>query len=186
MTIRVTLDTNILDREGTTRLSDRLIGTGIELACVTVSERELQREINPEARVQTIPETAVWGESNWDKAVWADTVREDFVIGETPLGTGRLGGNKPLLESILAVISNGSFPKRGARTDLAKGTRRQLRDAMILMAHCRDHRDIFVTNDRKGFISNGNRKALETLCQTKIMILSEFEDYVDAMGKTAD
>ena len=186
MTIHVTLDTNILDREGKTRLSDCLIGTGIELACVTVSERELQRLINPEAGVQTILETAVLGESHWGGAVWADTVREDFFLDETPLDTGQLDGDEPLFESIVSVISSGSFPKPGARENLSKGERRQLRDAMILMAHCRDHRDIFVTEDRKGFVSNGNREALETLCRTKIMTLSEFEDFAAAMNKAAD
>ncbi len=186
MTIRVTLDTNILDREGKTRLSDCMMGTDIELKCVTVSERELQRAIDPEAGVQTILETAVWGESNWGGAVWADTVCEDFFLDETPLDTGQLDGNGSLFESIVAVISNGSFPKPGSRETLSKGERRQLRDAMILMAHCRDRRDIFVTEDRKGFVSNGNREALESLCQTKIMTLSEFENFGVAMNKASD
>jgi hypothetical protein len=53
----------------------------------------------------------------------------------------------PRLEAILAIVSAGSFPKPGQRVSLTHGERRQLRDAMILEAHAREGRDVFVTND---------------------------------------
>lgn len=79
------------------------------------------------------------------------------------------------LEAILGIVSNGSFPPPGGRENLSNGQRRQLRDAMILEAHARESRDIFVTEDRKGFIANGKRGRLENLCRTRICTLDELE-----------
>lgn len=176
MPIRVTLDTNILDRDGKIRISNCTFGTDIELACVTVSDRELHNSTSGDVHIGSIQESGVWGESKWG-ALWSGHIREDFVIGESPLGTGQIGGSGALFELVLATISSGSFPKRGMRDNLSKGERRQLRDAMIFVAHVRESREIFVTNDQKGFVGHGRREALEGIGRTKIMTIAEFEDF---------
>jgi hypothetical protein len=47
---------------------------------------------------------------------------------------------------------------------------------MILCAHVRQGRDIFVTNDRKGFIDHGRRESLQAAFETRIMTEAEFID----------
>jgi hypothetical protein len=141
--VSVTLDTNTVD-DGRVVEAARL--AGFELARTTVTDRELES-----SEVQTAFEN--------NRAVI-----EPFVMGESAMGIAALG-SRPVadaFERLLQVISNGSFPARGRRLKLSAGERRQLRDAMILSAHIRDGRDIFVTNDRKGFIQGGLRERLET------------------------
>ena len=170
-TLRVTLDTNQLDDEQIERVRARLPADH-ELAIVTVSNRERGVEVE----LRTVTETGVWGESVWGGALWgAQRVAEPFVLGESPLGVGALvdGAGADLFEGILAVISNGSFPAPGHRDSLTDGQRRQLRDAMIFLAHVRDGRDLFVTDDRRGFVKNGRREALERLGATKIVTSDE-------------
>jgi hypothetical protein len=48
---------------------------------------------------------------------------------------------------------------------------------MILEAHARDGRDVFVTRDRRGFINHGKREALQALCSTEIVHPDEFAEY---------
>jgi len=147
-----------------------------EIAMVTVSERESG---TPSTEFQLLTEAAVWGESEWGRSVWAGPIHETLVLGEARLGRAVLGfdGTPNLMESILTIIANGSFPKKGDREHLTDPQRRQLRDAMILEAHTRNRRDIFVTKDERGFIRNGRRAALEQLCATRILTLDEFVDY---------
>ena len=101
---RVTLDTNVVDAEG---LKEAAQEHGFELARVTVTDREV--EGTPyQVRIiglGKVEETAVWGESRWDHAVWAS--------------------GEPFLERILQIIGDGSFPHR--RENLSAGERRQLR-----------------------------------------------------------
>jgi hypothetical protein len=40
---------------------------------------------------------------------------------------------------------------------------------MIFQAHCREGRDIFVTNDEKDFIRGGKRDELQALGSTRIL-----------------
>ncbi len=78
------------------------------------------------------------------------------------------------MEKILDVISNKSFPVPAKRDNLSKGQRRQLRDAMILLAHIRNKRDIFVSNDDKAFIRDGRRERLEKMFKIQIMNENDF------------
>lgn len=48
---------------------------------------------------------------------------------------------------------------------------------MVLAAHLREGRDIFVTDDAKGFIKNGRREALEREFSTRVMTQAEFRAY---------
>ena len=173
----VTVDTNLLDSSGLRLLSTAVKGLPIELAIVTVSERESRRSF---AEFHLLLEGGVWDESEWGRAVWGDPLRETWVLGEGRLDHVVLGSGltADLLDSLLDVIAGGSFPKRGHRDHPTAGQRRQLRDAMILEAHARNRRDIFVTNDVKGFIRGDRREDLERLCRsTRILTADEFLDF---------
>lgn len=152
---RVTLDTNLLPAE---ELLEAARGRGFQFARVTVTDREVERTQFQVHLVGlgTVAETAVWGESRWGEAVWAS---EDSA-----------------LEEILQIISNGGFPR--SRDSLSAGQRRQLRDAMILEAHVREGRDIFVSNDCRAFIRGSRREQLEARFKTKIMVRVEFDSLV--------
>lgn len=149
----VTIDTNILPA---TDLVDLAKSKGYEVATVSVTEREVGQD-DIRLRVpdlSQIMETGLWGESEWGRFKW--------------------GGNASYLESILQIITNGSFPKSGKRGQITDAQHRQLRDAIILETHVRDGREIFVTDDRKGFIDNGRRDALQSLLKTRILTREEF------------
>jgi hypothetical protein len=107
-------------------------------------------------------------------------ILETLVLGESELGYAVLGSEEEpdLLEHILKIISNDSFPRPGSRDDLLPGPRRQLRDAMILLAHVREHREIFVTDDKKAFVRHGRREKLELLLSTSIMTSKEFLSFL--------
>jgi hypothetical protein len=150
----VTLDTNLVDDQ---TLVSTAYAAGFEVAHTTVTERELFESGVPVAdgREAQIYETGIWGESIVGRFVW----------GSKAEATN--------LAVVLQIISDGSFPR--ARTQqFTEGQRRQLRDAMIFCAHLREKRDIFVTNDRKGFIANGRREKLEQRFGTKIYTAEEF------------
>ena len=152
---KVTLDTNTVDDSELIE-AGRL--HGFEFVAITVTDRELKAsdiQINSEA-VGTVPETVVLDES---------------CLGQAVLGSD---SDHDTFEETLAIISNGSFPKVGQRDNLTPGQRRQLRDAMILLAHIREGRDIFVTNDTRGFIRDGRRERIEERFNTKIMTSAEF------------
>jgi hypothetical protein len=122
-TIKATLDTNVLDPVNLAKILQAAYGLPIVFANVTVSERELEgTSITPLPK--PILETAVWDESRWDQAVWG---------GEN---------DSDLFERLLAIVSNGSFPRPSKRNSLTPGQRRQMRDVMILVAHIREGRDI--------------------------------------------
>jgi len=128
---------------------------GWDVVIASVTERELG---HGDTRLQVsglgkVLEVAVWDESEWGNSVF--------------------GGADNYLEAIIQIISNGSFPKSGNRGQLTDGQRRQLRDAMILEAHAREGRQIFVTNDRRGFIDDGRRAKLQSLLKTRILTREE-------------
>lgn len=175
---RVTLDTNVLPADKVLQAAE---GLGFEFVLVSVSNRELAGtdiEVTLE-NFETVPETAVWGESKWGQALWGPVVPETFVLGESRLGGGLLGNDKEadVFEIALKIISNGGFTKRTGRENLTVPQQRQLRDAMILAAHIREQRDVFVTDDKKGFIDNGRREIIEKAFGTKILTQSEFIEY---------
>ena len=152
--VRITLDTNLVTSDRVQHIAQQ---RGFEIAVVTVTEREventrLQAHVTP---LEKVSETAVWDESRWDaSAVWGSEAS-----GKT-------------LADILDIITHGGWPRNP--NERTEGHHRQLRDAMILEAHARDGRDIFVTNDKKGFIRAGRRAELESLLETRIMTEQEF------------
>jgi hypothetical protein len=132
------------------------IAAGWHVAFASVSVREAQ---GADFKVSLkkhdrVPELAVWDESPWDEARWADEPSSER------------------LEKILAIVSNGGFPRN--RSQLTERQLHQLRDAMILEAHVAAGRAVFVTGDAKAFIRNGRREQLESLLNTRIVIPSEF------------
>ena len=134
----------------------KAVDAGWHVAFSSVSVREARGtdfEVSLSAHGR-VPELGVWGQSSWG-ARWADR------------------SSSERLRSILAIVSNRSFPKR--RGQLTKGQSHQLRDAMILEAHAAARRDVFVTADARAFIKNGRREQLESLLQTRILSPTEFE-----------
>jgi hypothetical protein len=153
--ISVTLDTNILPAED---LLAAVPSGDFEFAVVSVTDREVEASTGLVApsSVNRVPETAVWGESIWDDAVWGGPSEGDC------------------LERALVIIGDGSFPPPNRRDTLTDGERRQLRDAMIFCAHVRAQRQIFVTDDSRGFVRGGRRQQLEKSFGTRIMTRNEF------------
>lgn len=151
----VTLDTNTVDDA---RVVEAARLAGFAVVQTTVTDRELES-----SGVQTaLPE--------------GGRLYEPFVLGESRLGFAVLGSGSvaATFERLLRVISNGSFPARDRRSNLSSGERRQLRDAMILSAHIREGRQIFVTNDAKGFIQGGCRESLQREFGIQVMTADEF------------
>jgi hypothetical protein len=162
--IRVTLGTNVLPASDLLALA---MGRQIEFARVSVTDRELEGS-NPSVQLTPfaeVPEAAVWNESHWGSSVWASAA------------------NSETTEQILRVIGNGSFPRERSR--LSSGERRQLLDAMILAAHVRSRRDVFVTNDRRAFISDGRRQKLEALLRVRILTREEFQGELEPAASQA-
>lgn len=169
----VTVDTNLLDEHRIADLRSSAGDTAVEFATVTVNERERGFLY---AGLRVVPETLVWDESRWGEAVWGGPIPELMVLDETPLGSGVLASDAgaDLFDRVLSIVSNGSFPKPGAREAMTIPQRRQLRDVMAFEAHLRHRRHVFVSDDKKAFISHGRREALEALGQTRIVTSAEF------------
>ncbi len=153
--ISVTLDTNILPADA---LVATVSSSNFEFAVVSVTDRELGASIDLAApsSVGRVLETGVWGESVWGGALWGGSSE-----GEC-------------LEKALVIIGDGSFPPSNRRETLTDGQRRQLRDAMIFCAHVRAKRQIFLTDDTRGFVRSGRRQQLEQSFGTRIMTRDEF------------
>lgn len=164
--LKVTLDTNVLGQTVVHRIEKAVAGLPIELGHISVTAREQQDAYCPPLG-QRIPETGVWDESRWDESVWGGEREED------------------LFEKLLKIISNGSFPRVGNRDCLNHGEQNQLRDVMILVAHVRSARDIFVTNETRAFGKKDTRlrQDLESHCSTRIMNVEEFSDYCDTLRR---
>ena len=50
---------------------------------------------------------------------------------------------------------------------------------MMLLAHVRAHRDLFVSNDIRAFLDHGRRDKLESLLGTRIMTAPEFLQWAE-------
>ncbi len=159
--LRATFDTNIAP---VTDLEAHAAASGVELAFVTVTARELAAHSYGEgtSTFERVLETAVWDESLFDNSVFAGEEEVDC------------------FEDVLRTISNGSFPKPGARGNLTPREKNQLRDAIIFSAHVRERREIFVTLDTKGFIGGGRKQKLESTYKTRIMTRDEFVKYLES------
>jgi hypothetical protein len=134
---------------------------GIDLKVTTVTETELSNSgIGISSTIGRTPES--------------------FVLGESRLDVGALASDddRDTFEDTLNTISNGSFPPQGERENLSAGQKRQLRDAMVFTTHVRERRDIFVTDDARGFINDGRREYLEGRYNTKIMRSEELFDFL--------
>ena len=135
--LQITVDTNVRDHMD--RIREACEGLDVEIKQTTVTSRERGLPL-PDPTV--IAETGVYDESVYDSgAVYAaEPVPETFVLDESRLDEGVLGGDDSPMEAILSIVSNRSFPPPGGRDTLTTGERRQLRDAMILEAHVREGR----------------------------------------------
>ena len=148
------MDTNVLPA------TDVLVAgsqRGDDFKAVSVTVRELDGHPLKATLVafgDPILEIGVWNESLWDAAEWSS--EEEGM----------------LFASILNIISDGSFPS--GTSSLSFGQRRQLRDAMILEAHVKSGRDVFVTDDKRAFVNHGRRAALQQLCRTRICTSAEY------------
>lgn len=156
--LRITVDTTDFVRtdevDAVRTLAERL---GFDVAWVSVTDRELRQPVKA-----PIFETLVLDESALDSAV---------------LGSEEQGD---LMEKILDVVGDGSFPKQGHRDDPSDRQKHQLRDAMILETHVREGRDVFVSGDEKGFVRHGRRERLQALCSTRILVPDEFRAEFDS------
>ena len=157
----VTLDTNLVDDQ---HLLVAACAAGFQVAHTTVTDRELSGSgvTAVDGRRAALYETGVVGES---------------IVGLFVVGSKAEAVN---FEELLEIISCGSFPRGEKRKNLTEGQRRQVRDAMIFCTHAREKRDIFVTNDQKGFINDGRREFLEQRFGTTIRTAEEFFSICDA------
>jgi hypothetical protein len=169
--LKLTLDTNCIDLH---ELRARAAEVGAELAAFSVSRNETKG--SPFAvhlrTIPVIPEQSVWKDGAWADGVWADrswrSARDVTYTRED--GSESLGDP---FEDVLSVISNCSFPPPEDRTHLSDGQRRQFRDAMILSLHAQHRRDVFVSGDKRAFISAGRRELLERMLGTRICTPAE-------------
>jgi len=155
-----TIDTNLADRDEVIEAAER---HGVHVVLTSVSDRELEgSSISPRS---------------------SGRILEAFVLDESRLGQAVLGSEEDpgTLERILSIISNGSFPPLGSRQFLSEGERRQLRDAMLLHAHARERRDLFITNDERAFLRHGRRAELERLLGTRILTGAEFIQFCQTL-----
>ena len=155
--LTVTLDTNALPAKAA---FDALGDLEADVATTTVTAREVEG------------------------TRWADEVKqlngiiETWVMGDSTMGGAHLGSeaDRTRYEGLLMLLSNGSFPKPGQRGNLTNGWRRMMRDAMILSAHAREDRQIFVSNDVKaiGVEGSTHRRQLHEQFGIRAVTLAEF------------
>ena len=152
--MRVTLDTNLVDNARIGALALRL---NWDVCIISVSKRETESTsyAADADKHESVSETMVWGESRWGEGTWSDDS-----VGDC-------------LERALVIIGGGSFPKSGKRDALRRGQRNQLRDAMILCTHVREGRDLFITDDKKAFVTAGRREAFEGAFNVRILTSAE-------------
>ena len=155
-----TIDTNLADKDEVIEAARR---HGIHVVLTSVSDRELERS-------PIVPRPS-------------GRILETFVLDESRLGQGVLGSQQDpaILERILSIISNGSFPRPGDRSHLSEGEQRQLRDAILLHAHARERCDLFVTTDERAFVRSGRRDELEHFLGTRILTSTEFIEFCETL-----
>jgi hypothetical protein len=169
--LRVTLDTNVLDQRTLPAIEAAVQDLPVELAAVTVSDRE-QRSFTRSraAPAALVHETGMWDESGWDTSVWGSP--QD---GE-------------VFRDVLAVMSSNNRALSTKSPDaMSDGERRLFRDALIFQAHVRDRRGILMTNDLRGFIGKDGtiRATLEARYATRIMTPDEFRAHCNLLRAAA-
>ncbi len=149
----ITIDTNIITINTIFDICDK---KGYKYTCFSVTNREVEGTLLEE-ELKNIVSTPEYG-----------------VFGEARYGNARYHGQESssVLKDVLDIISNGSFPRKGE--SLSKGYLNMLRDAIILQTHITDKRDIFITNDKRGFIKNNLREKLESRFEIEILTSEEF------------
>ena len=154
----VTIDTNLTNARD---LINDARAAGLNVAVLSTTTRELE-----DTNIQP-------GD--------VDEIIEIFVLDESGVGLAVLASDSDAenFETALYIISNGSFPTQGRRDDLSPGERRQLRDAQILASHVSAHRDVFVTDDSRGFVQHGRREQLQSRLKTQILTGAEFRSVLD-------
>lgn len=151
--IKITFDTSVLPADDLILAAQRF---DCDFAVVTVTAREVEGtrfEVHLEP-CAVVHETGVYGEARYGQAVYASHTSAE------------------VLDKILRVISSGAFPQ--SRADLSDGQVHQFRDALILEAHIREGRDIFVTDDARAFVRHGKREELGASLGVRILKREEF------------
>src|SRR5919109_5649088 len=92
-----------------------------------------------------------WYDFGFDTPLQLDSGRQRIEILHT--------WNDP--EPILHIISRGASAEQSFWTPLAPVQTRQVRAAIVLLAHAAARRDIFVTDNTHAFVRHGRRQALE-------------------------
>lgn len=149
----VTVDTNIFPIADIENLA---LKAGYMLEVISVTNRELEATDLSETagKLTETLETLHFGEGAWGRAVWGSiTDAEHF-------------------EAILHIISSGGYPKD--RENVTPKQKNQRRDALILQAHIRSGKTIFISNDERGFVKHGKREKLETMFDVTIFTRLEF------------
>lgn len=157
--------------DSTSKPNDALLSAaasaGWHISFTTVSLREAEgtdfEQLLRERHLSL--EVLVFDESRWDESRWGD---ETSAIQ---------------LRAILRIISSGSFPTTWST--LTTGQLHQLRDAMALEAHVSAGRSVFVTADRRAFINNERRDALQQLLSTRILTPEEFCNHLSQAENNA-
>jgi hypothetical protein len=149
----VTIDTNVFPLGDLESLAEK---AGFVLEVISVTNRELvNTDLSSSAQSlgETL-ETFHFGEGSWGSMVFGSVDdAADF-------------------EKILQIISSGGHPKD--RENLTPAQQNQRRDALILQAHIRSGKRVFVSNDERGFVRHGKRELLEEAFPIKIYNRIEF------------
>lgn len=165
--LTITLDTGTLSLVNALAALD---GLEVDVATTTVTAREV--------------EGTAWA----GKVKQLRLVVEVIVLGESVLGGAVLGGegDSERYERLLALLSGGGFPKPGKRENVTRGHKHLQRDVMILAAHAREGRDIFVSNDTKAIGRAGEplREQLYQQFGIRAMTLAEFTAYCTTLRGT--
>ena len=151
----VTLDTGAVDE----RVKNHAALLGYEVQVVTVTAREVEGTsfgVSVGEIRLVVSEVAHFGESRYGQAVFG---RPDM---------------KRDVETALNIIASGSFPKD--RAALTEPQKHQLRDAMILEAHVRSGAGLFVTSDKRAYVSHGKREAFQRELGVQVLLVPEFLD----------
>ena len=151
--LSITLDSSVIDDE---RILTLCKANDWDLARVSITDRETE---NTGFHVLLEP---------------LNKISAIFICGESKLGDDILGSKHQadVFDTILDIISTKAFPKD--HSNLSKGEKMQRRNAMILQAHIRERRDVFITIDKKAFIKGELRAKLEDKFNVKIMTVCEF------------
>ena len=158
--MKITLDATVLDTDKK-EITTTARSLGHDVGVITATARERKRK---------------------DITDNLENISEILVLDESPLCVGALASDDDanIFEDVLCVVSHGAFSKKGSRDNLSKGEKHQLRDALAFASHVREGRDVFVTDDRKGFIRHGRRDILQSKYKTTIMTTREFQDLCNA------